>query len=244
MLIKNTEIFIAIPMLALLSACASSPTKDARDPYENWNRKVQSFNDSLDNHLLKPVAKGYNWLMPDFADQGVSNFFNNVDDIGVIANDALQGNFSLAGMDSTRFLVNTTAGIGGLVDVGTMMDLPKHKESFDKTLGVWGLGTGSYLVLPLAGPSSVRGLGGLAGNIAFSPAMYINMPTAVSLGQGQLNLIDKRSDKLATEKIASEAAIDRYEFFKNAYLSRNSPMIEIDENQEDAPLKTDEIDKK
>jgi phospholipid-binding lipoprotein MlaA len=241
---NNTHAFVAATALVLLSACASAPTADLRDPYEHWNRKVQSFNDGLDGYVLKPVAKGYRWVMPSFVDQGVSNFFSNLGDIGVIANDALQGKFSQAGTDGTRLLVNTTAGVGGLVDVATMVDLPKHKESFDKTLGVWGLGTGSYLVLPLLGPSSTRGIAGTAGDMAFSPFLYVNMPTAVPMGLGVLSAIDKRADNLAMDKIVAEAATDRYTFFKNAYLSRYSPMVEIEGNQEDTPLKTDEIDKK
>ncbi|WGS83881.1 VacJ family lipoprotein [Methylomonas sp. UP202] len=231
----RTETFCAVGALALLSACASTPTTDPRDPYENYNRKVQSFNDGLDDYVMKPVAEGYKWLMPDFADQGISNFFSNIGEIGVIANDALQGNFSQSGEDSARFLLNTTAGLGGFIDVGAMLDLPKHDESFDKTLAVWGVDTGSYLVLPLVGPSSTRGLGGLAGDAAFNPTTYLGVSFAVSGVSGAVRAIDKRADNLEKGKIIDEAAIDRYEFFKNAYFSRKNYSVDIGDAQE-APL--------
>ncbi|MDT4328820.1 MlaA family lipoprotein [Methylomonas sp. MS20] len=232
----RTETFCAVGALALLSACASTPTTDPRDPYENYNRKVQSFNDGLDDYVMKPVAEGYKWLMPDFADQGISNFFSNIGEIGVIANDALQGNFSQSGEDGARFLINSTAGLGGFIDVGAMLDLPKHDESFDKTLAVWGMDTGSYLVLPLVGPSSTRGLGGIAGDAAFNPTTYLGASFAVSGLSGAVRAIDKRADNLEKGKIIDEAAIDRYEFFKNAYFSRKSYAVEIGGVQETVPL--------
>jgi phospholipid-binding lipoprotein MlaA len=230
---KSHETLCAVGMLALLTACASTPTTDPRDPYESYNRKFQSFNDNLDDYVMKPVAEGYRWVMPDFANLGVSNFFSNIGDIGVIANDALQGNFSQSGMDGARLLINTTAGLGGFIDVGTMLDLPKHDESFDKTLAVWGVDTGSYLVLPLVGPSSVRGVYGLAGNAALNPTTYLGASFAITGVSGALNAIDKRSDNLEKGKIVDEAAIDRYEFFKNSYFSRKTysdKIVDVQEN--------------
>lgn len=227
----NANTLFAATTLTLLNACASAPTADLRDPYENWNRKVQWFNDGLDDYLLRPVAQGYQWVMPDFADRGVSNFFSNIDDVGVTLNSALQGEFAQAGSDSVRLVVNTTAGLGGLFDVATLIDLPKHKENFDKTLGVWGLGSGPYLVLPIFGPSSARGLAGMAGEMVTNPLQYVSGLGVVSV----VDVVDKRSDMLPMDKVVEEATTDRYEFFKNAYLS---------DNQEDDPLKPDEIDKK
>ncbi len=133
---------------------------------------MQSFNDGVDDYVMKPVAKGYRWVTPNFVDQGVTNFFSNIDDIGVCANDALQGKFAQSGADGARFLVNTTAGVAGLVDVGTMIGLAKHNEDFDQTLGYWGVPTGPYLVLPFFGPSSPRGVFGLVGDAAMNPFTY------------------------------------------------------------------------
>lgn len=237
---NNTRTLLAATTMALLSGCASSPTADLRDPYENWNRKVQWFNDGLDDYLMRPVAQSYQWIIPDFADQGVSNFFSNIDDVGVTVNSALQGKFAQAGSDSARLVVNTTAGLGGLFDVATLIDLPKHKENFDKTLGEWGLGTGPYLVLPLFGPSSARGIAGVGGKIVTNPLQYVS-----GLGMiGILGAVDKRADMLGMDKVVNEAATDRYEFFKNMYLSKDSSMGGLGGNQENAPLKPDEIDNK
>jgi len=235
-------------MLAILGGCATTQTKDPRDPWEGFNRSMQSFNDGVDDYVMKPVAKGYDWVMPDFADQGVTNFFSNLNDIGVCANDALQGKFVQSGMDGARFLVNTTAGVAGLVDVGTMIDLPKHNEDFDQTLGVWGVPTGPYLVLPFFGPSSPRGVAGLAGDAAMNPltyaGFYLNpewIGAAVSIGGGALKAIDTRSDLLGMEKVASEAALDRYQFFRDAYLSNRKYLVKDGNVPEDDVLKFEEL---
>jgi phospholipid-binding lipoprotein MlaA len=245
---KKTRALISVSMLAILGGCATTQTKDPRDPWEGFNRSMQSFNDGVDDYVMKPVAKGYDWVMPDFADQGVTNFFSNLNDIGVCANDALQGKFVQSGMDGARFLVNTTAGVAGLVDVGTMIDLPKHNEDFDQTLGVWGVPTGPYLVLPFFGPSSPRGVAGLAGDAAMNPltyaGFYLNpewIGAAVSIGGGALKAIDTRSDLLGMEKVASEAALDRYQFFRDAYLSNRKYLVKDGNVPEDDVLKFEEL---
>lgn len=224
--------WMIVGFLTALSACATTRAVDPKDPLEGWNRNVQSFNDGVDDYVMKPVAKGYDWIMPDFADQAVTNVFSNIDDIGVCANDALQGKFVQSGMDGARFLVNTTVGVAGLIDVGSMIDLPKHNEDFDQTLGYWGVPTGPYLVLPFFGPSSPRGVAGLVGDAAMNPltyaGIYLNpewIGAASSLGAGGLKVIDARSDLLGMERVASEAAGDRYEFFKNAYLTRRNYLV-------------------
>lgn len=231
---RSYKIFIYIIMLALLNACATTQSNDARDPWEGWNRKVQSFNDGLDDYAMKPVAKGYRWIMPSFVDTAISNVFSNINDIGVTINDFLQGKFLQSGLDGSRFLVNTTAGIGGLIDVASMIDLPKHNEDFGQTLGFWGVPTGPYLVLPFFGPSSPRGAVGLVGDAAMNPISYLGSPY-ISGGAFAVNTIDKRADNLGTEKIADEAAtFGRYEFFKNAYISQRKSLVldgEIDEEE-------------
>lgn len=225
---------LSFAFFILLSGCAT--TNNAGDPLEGWNRGAQSFNDKFDDYAMKPVAKGYNWIMPEFADQGVSNFFSNINDIAVTINDLLQFKLAQTGMDGSRFLVNSTAGLGGLVDVASMIDLPKHHEDFDQTLGVWGVPAGPYLVLPLLGPSSPRGVTGLIGDAAMNPATYVGfgafpgldsaVEAGISSGMYVLNAIDKRADNLATEKVVSEAAsVDRYEFIKNAYFQRRNYLV-------------------
>ena len=216
---ENTKPIIQAVVFAfyfVISGCAT--TNNANDPLEGWNRGAQSFNDKIDQYALKPVAKGYQWIMPNFADQGITNFFSNINDISVTLNDLLQFKLKQTGMDGSRFLVNSTAGIGGLLDIASMIDLPKHNEDFDQTLHVWGVPSGPYLVLPLFGPSSPRGATGLVGDAAVNPATYI-------AGMNVLNVVDKRADNLTTEKILTEASVDRYEFIKNSYLQRRSFLV-------------------
>ena len=246
---KNwAKLAIGSIFIIVSTGCATS-SKDSRDPLESWNRDVQWFNDKFDQYAMKPVAKGYNWIMPEFADQGVSNFFSNLNDISVTVNDLLQFKLAQTGMDGSRFLINSTAGIGGLFDVASMIDLPKHHEDFDQTLGVWGIPPGPYLVLPLLGPSSPRGVTGLVGDAALNPATYVGfgsfpgmsngVETAISIGMYALNAIDKRADNLATEKVVSEAASeDRYDFIKNAYFQRRNYLVN-DGNVPDADIDTD-----
>jgi phospholipid-binding lipoprotein MlaA len=239
---------IAVGAMVWLSGCATVQTADPRDPWEGWNRGVQSFNDNVDSYVMKPVAKGYDWVMPDFADQGVTNFFSNLDDIGVFTNDLLQGKFLQSGMDTARFLVNTTAGVGGLVDVGSMIDLPKHNEDFDQTLGFWGVPTGPYVVLPLFGPSTPRGILGLAGDAALNPITYVGfylnpewLGAAVSIGASAVKVIDARSDLLGMEKVANEAALDRYQFFRDAYLSNRNYLVHDGNVPEEDVLKFENL---
>ena len=144
--------------LSLLAGCSSNATKkDERDPLENWNRGVQNFNDKLDDYVMKPVATGYKKVTPSVVDQGVTNFYNNVEDITVIGNDLLQFKLLQTGKDIGRFFVNSTVGLAGFVDVASKMNLAKHNEDFDQTLAVWGIPSGPYMVLPLLGPSTPRG---------------------------------------------------------------------------------------
>lgn len=197
---------------------------DARDPWEGWNRSVQSFNDTLDDYFLKPIAKGYQKVTPTFVDRGVTNFFSNVDDISVIANDLLQFKLIQTGQDLGRFLVNSTMGLAGFIDVAANLDLPKHYEDFDQTLAVWGIPSGPYLVLPVIGPGTPRGVIGFAGDTASNPINYIT-PAAVPWGAGSTRLIDVRADQLSATKIVDEAAVDRYEFIRNAYFQQRNYLI-------------------
>ncbi|MGH8558409.1 MAG: MlaA family lipoprotein [Methylococcales bacterium] len=210
-------------VLFWLGGCATTGT-DPRDPWEKWNRGVQSFNDSADDYVLKPVAQGYQWITPSFVDRGVTNFFSNIGDIRVTLNDFLQFKVGQGSEDFTRFLINTTLGAGGLVDVGALLEFEQHDEDFDQTLGAWGTPTGPYLVLPLIGPSSPRGALGLVGDAAVNPVAYINFP-AVSLGLTGVKHTDQRADLLSASKIVDEAALDRYEFLRNAYLQRREFLI-------------------
>jgi len=215
--------------MIFLQACTTVPHTEPTDPWEGMNRDVLEFNDEVDRILLKPVAKGYQWITPDFLDVGISNFFSNLKDIGVSVNGFLQAKPKQGVMDSARFLVNSTAGIAGFVDVATMIDLPKHEEDFAQTMAVWGVPRGPYVVIPFLGPSSVRGVGGYLGDYALHPLTYtVFAGSAVSWGATGLRtieMIDVRADFLDAEAIASEAAVDRYLFFRSAYMQRRDYLI-------------------
>jgi phospholipid-binding lipoprotein MlaA len=213
-----------LALLLSLAGCASTPDRDPRDPWEGWNRKVQKLNDGLDDYVMKPVAKGYKKVTPSFLDQGITNFYNNVEDIGVIGNDILQFKVRQTGQDLGRFLVNSVVGLAGFVDVAAKMDLPKHNEDLDQTLGAWGIPSGPYLVLPFLGPSSPRGLVGIAGDSASNPINWVS-PVVYPWTTGGLRLVDQRSDLLSATKIIDEASVDRYEFIRNAYFQQRNYMI-------------------
>jgi len=215
-----------------LAGCASTATTvpEKNDPWVGWNRGAQTFNDHLDKAIVKPLAQGYEWITPEFVNEGITNFFSNINDIGVTVNDLLQFKLTQSGMDASRFLINTTAGVGGFVDVAKMIDLPKHKEDFGQTLGYWGVPSGSYLVLPIFGPSSPRDTFGLVGDALFNPLTYVSIfggaaATAATAGSKVLDVTDKRAHLMTTEKIVNEGSIDRYDFIKNSYEQNRDYLI-------------------
>ncbi|GDX84484.1 hypothetical protein LBMAG43_05260 [Methylococcaceae bacterium] len=231
-------------LLTSLVACTALPVKDQRDPLESWNRDVQSFNERADEYVMKPVATGYRFVMPSFASEGVSNAFGNMGDIGVTLNDVLQFKLAQAGLDSSRFMVNTVAGVGGLVDVADMVGLSKHKEDFDQTLGVWGLPSDPYIVLPFFGPSSPRGIVGRFGDAAMNPLNYVSLgasgfiSSAISGGTNALKVVDIRASHLGAEKVINEATEDHYEFVKNSYFQQREYLV----NDGEVSDKNDVID--
>ena len=216
-------------LLALLLCASNAFASD--DPLEGWNRGAQSFNDGLDDYIMKPIAHGYDYIMPQFAHTAVSNFFANLDDIGVFVNDALQGKLEQSGSDFGRFLANSTLGLGGFIDIGTLLELNKHNEDFDQTLGVWGIPMGPYLVVPFVGPSSPRGVIGLVADAGLNPITYTGLyfaptiATEVSLGAGGLRAVNGRSNALVATDVAAEAAIDKYVFYKSAYIQQRNYLV-------------------
>ncbi|MDD5321649.1 MAG: VacJ family lipoprotein [Methylococcales bacterium] len=215
-----------------LTGCATTATTvaDKNDPWAGWNRGTQTFNDNLDKAILKPMAKGYEWITPEIVDEGITNFFSNINDIGVFINDFLQFKFTQGGMDASRFLINTTAGVAGFIDVAKMIDLPKHKEDFGQTLGFWGVPSGDYLVLPFFGPSSPRDTAGLIGDALFNPLTYVSVfggaaVNAATAGGRVVDVTDTRADLMTSEKIVDEASVDRYDFIKNSYLQNREYLV-------------------
>ena len=239
-IIHKPLLLSSLVMSMALAGCASTatPVVDQSDPWVGWNRGTQTFNDNIDKAILKPVAKGYLWITPDFVDEGVTNFFSNINDIGVTINDLLQLKLSQGGMDAGRFLINTTVGVAGFVDVAKSVDLPKHQEDFGQTLGFWGVPSGSYLVLPFFGPSSPRDAVGIVGDALLNPLTYVSAfgTTAVSgaiAGSKALDITDRRANLMTTEKIVDEGSVDRYDFIKNSYEQNRDYLIHDGNSPED-----------
>lgn len=186
------------------------------DPWEGYNRVMFGFNEGLDKYALKPITLGYKAITPDLVETGVSNFFDNISDVGSLLNNVLQTKFEAAGEDLARVSFNTTFGLGGVLDVATPMGIEEHNEDFGQTLGYWGMSSGPYLVLPLFGPSNVRDTGGLIVDSITSPISNIEDDSARYAVIG-LQAIDTRSGLLEAEKLITG---DRYTFIRDAYLQR------------------------
>ena len=209
-------------LASLLSGCAHSPPDDPLDPFEKANRVVYSVNTTLDKYALRPVAKGYVAVVPSPVRKGVNNFFSNLFYPRVALSNFLQGKFRNGVSDTARFLVNTTIGLVGIFDVATPMGMPRHREDLGQTFGVWGIGPGWYLVLPLYGPSTNRDL---VGRIA---ASYIdpldNADRDVQLAAAVVKAVDIRSQFLGADQIV-EDSFDPYLFIRGAYLERREAQI-------------------
>ncbi len=206
----------------LVAGCAGAHNPD--DPLEPLNRGVYRFNDALDKALLKPAAKGYSAVMPSAGKNMVSNFFSNLDDIMVTANDLLQFKLVQGFSDGMRFVVNSTIGVFGFIDVASAGGLKKHDEDFGQTLGKWGVGNGAYLVLPIIGPSTVRDGLGFYADLYVDPMYYINDMSTRNLAY-LVQKISRRADLLDQEKVMDEAMIDRYQFIRDIYLLHRQSLL-------------------
>jgi len=218
-LCKLASITLSLSLMSF-SAIAEDEVNPA-DPWEGFNRSVFTFNDTLDTYISRPVAVVYNKVMPQRLDDGVSNVFSNLADVVVIVNDLLQGKFKQGGQDLGRFLVNSTVGIAGLVDVGSRIGLDKNEEDFGQTLGYWGVDAGPYLMLPLYGPSTVRDAFGSVVNSQLDLVRYVDhVPTRNQLYG--LRMIDKRDAYLELEDAIFG---DKYTYLRDVYLQRRAFLV-------------------
>lgn len=210
----------ALLLAALLCGCATAPAakRDPRDPFERINRVTFKFNDTLDRAALRPVAKGYRKVTPHFVQTGVANFMDNLDTPRTMVCDLLQGKFAASLNDVGRLLLNTTVGLGGLLDPATDAGLDKNDEDFGQTFGKWGVRSGPYLMLPFLGPSSLRdGIGRVPDALA-QPLSYVERDR-IRWGVYGLSVIDTRAHLLDVDDTLNQA-YDRYSFLRNAYLQR------------------------
>ena len=217
----------------LLSGCAvlRGPGAGQKlDPWESWNRKVFSFNESLDKNVLKPVATVYSEVVPSPVRRSFDNFFGNIGDAWSAVNLVLQGRFKQAVQQTMRFAVNSTFGFVGVLDVSTEVGLERNREDLGLTFGRWGFGAGAYIVWPLFGPSSVRDTLALPWDRLASPALvFHNGQSKVAISA--LQTINARSNFLRAGELLDDIALDKYTFFRDAYLqSRRS--IERDDDFE------------
>jgi len=214
---------VSIVAASLLFVSGSLLAQDIeQDPWENFNRSIFNFNEGLDKAIAKPIAKGYRAITPDPVEQSISNVFSNLLEVRNVINDVLQGKLGQAANDSGRFLVNSTLGLAGLFDVAEKMGLPQSDgEDFGQTLAVWGVGKGPFVMLPLFGPSSLRGTVGLPVDSYSNPVTYINdVPVRNSLYF--VDLVVTRASLLDAEALISG---DKYVFLREAYLQRRDYLV-------------------
>jgi len=250
-------VFIAVGIVLCMhvTGCASLPSTPSEsqpvenpDPLENINRPMDKMNNFLDRHIGEPIADGYVKVIPPDVRLSVSNFFDNLGYLNVILHDFLQGKGQQGFQDSSRFLVNTTAGIGGLFDVATLMGLEAHNEDFGQTLGTWGADKGAYLVLPVFGPDTVRNVPDIVTSAATNIFFYVATPVIAPLAV--LKFVDRRARADQAIRFRDESAVEPYLFTREAYLQHrrflvydgNPPMKDLflDESYvEDGSLESD-----
>jgi len=228
-------------LLALaLAGCASAPitrTGAEADPWEPMNRGLFQVHEALDKVILKQTVTVYTFITPQFVRTGVSNFFNNIDDLFSGVNDLLQAKTNKAGDDFGRVLLNSTFGLGGLLDLATEAGIERGMEDFGQTFAVWGLPQGPFLFVPGLGPSTIRDFSGTVVRLEVGPAGYINDIPVRNVIYG-LGVVDARYQAGDALDIATQAALDKYTFLRNAYLQRRRYLIydgKVPPEQEDKP---------
>lgn len=219
----SVRVWVLVLSLALLGGCATA--SNPRDPLEPVNRAIYSFNDGFDRVIAKPVAEGYRSAIPGLIRTGISNFFSNLGDVWIAANNLLQGKVNDAANDFGRVVINTSIGLLGLIDVASDAGLEKHNEDFGQTLGRWGLESGPYVVLPFLGPSTLRDAlsYGLVDAQADFVAQADHVPTRNTLFF--IRGLDTRANLLDASRVLEEAALDKYNFTRDAYLQRRRSLI-------------------
>ncbi|MCG1041911.1 VacJ family lipoprotein [Mycetohabitans sp. B8] len=219
----RATVVVAAAAMAL-GGCATVKTPSKQDPLEGFNRTMFEFNDTLDRVAMKPVARAYNWALPQFARDRVSSFFSNIGDVYIAANNLLQGKITAGTEDIMRVAINSTFGLGGLFDFASQARLPKHQSDFGVTLGHYGVPPGPYLVLPLLGPSTVRDAAGLLVDWQGDLTAYMR-PIWLRTTLYGVRIVSTRAALLGATDLLSNAALDKYSFVRNAHLQRRQYLI-------------------
>ncbi|MDQ6989248.1 MAG: VacJ family lipoprotein [Mariprofundaceae bacterium] len=240
MIATMKKIFIIVFMLLLQTGCAT--VENDFDPLESSNRAVDSFNTGLDEVALRPVSKAYTAVIPPAFRTATTNFFENLLIPNTIVNDLLQGKLDASIKDTYRFVINSTLGIFGLIDVAHYTGVPKHKEDFGQTLAVWGVDQGAYLVYPLLGPNSVRNTPGTIMEYVLDGATYLSLvlsPEAV-IGVTILKYVDIRANLEDAVNMRDAMALDAYVFTREAW--RQSREYSIYDGHPPASVSQDDDD--
>lgn len=225
---------IMLSLAVLMVGCASIPAgvePSPHDPWESFNRSVFEFNEGLDAYLLKPVVAAYRFVLPEFIREGIYNFFSNYGDLYTALYNLLQGKPGDAFNDLMRVAVNTTMGLGGLLDLATPGGLEKHKEDWGQTLGVWGVPAGPYVVLPFFGPSNVRDSFGTVADLESDYLFRLLPNVGLRNSLTGLRVVNARNTYYEAGDLLDGAAIDKYSFMRDAYIQRRE--YQINEGRED-----------
>lgn len=224
--------------LLMLNGCAATPTNPAaqaqydenNDPIEPTNRAVFAGNQFIDRNALQPVARGYKASVPDGAKRGIHNFLGNLQEPSIAVNDALQGNFGRAWTTTERFTVNTVAGGVGLFDVASEWDLPGHQADFGQTLGVWGVGTGPSVQLPLFGASNVRDSVGKVVGMVTNPVSFIPLGPIFGVARAGVGVVDGRAGAIDTTDALEHTSLDYYATLRSLSAQHRAAMVNEGEN--------------
>lgn len=227
-LTSPTRWIVATLMVLVVGGCAHTNGPEGgsnTDPLESYNRAMFEFNEGVDRALIKPVAQGYQKVVPDGVRKSVGNFFLNLGEPTTIINDVLQGKFSQAAHDTMRFIVNSTWGVLGLFDLATPMGMGRHEEDFGQTFSVWGIGQGPYLVLPFWGPSTLTDSVGLIPYFLYTdPRTAVSVSDEINYGLIAVNVVDTRARLLGVSKVV-DVQLDPYVFRRESYLQRRQQLV-------------------
>jgi phospholipid-binding lipoprotein MlaA len=212
-----------ISFATMLVGCTTSGPTEPHDPYEGFNRSMFAVNDALDGAVLEPLAKGYVAITPQPVRAGVFNVFDNLAYLGTALNQFLQGKVERGFEDTGRFIVNSTFGLGGLIDFASGVGIERHEEDFGQTLAVWGMGTGPYLELPFFGPNTFRSLPAIPVGAATDILTWVNSPLDYALSG--VKLVDTRANLDSAIKLRDRSALDPYVFQREAYLQRRRHLV-------------------
>ncbi len=220
--VRIKSLVLAFAAAGLLAGCASSG--NPRDPIEGFNRAMFAFNEGLDSAIVKPVATGYEAVLPSPVRTGVTNFFGNIADLLIGVNNLLQGKAPEAFSDLGRVVINSTIGLLGVFDIASDAGLEKHNEDFGQTFGRWGVGSGAYVMIPVFGPRTARDTVGLILDLAADPVAHVS-PNAERNVSLVLRAVNDRANLLPADKVVEEAALDKYSYIRDAYLQRRRNLI-------------------